>query len=293
MKRRMMKRDSLFLVFVVAAVSLPYQGCGTYKGRLNPRTPVDERVLLEVPVNVILNQFDGEAASWAGSGSTWAGDTWFLTIPAGKHTFGYTWWEGFYAHRGLEITYTFEPGRHYVFVSATITRQDGETQVVFIPRESPASPKFKDGVYSGMDHNGVVSFGSTSASVITAEIGFLDRYVHDGGVRWGIYADWGVGVGMTIPLGMDLSPHFGLLGNFYIPGTNFGIGAGGGYRLDSFLTGGFTSGGAIWYPYIKAAVFPTIFGRRLYAYFDYYLDYDGFQVGVEPRVWGVGAGIWF
>jgi hypothetical protein len=305
-----MKRNILYAVTLAA--SLLTLGCASssYQGRYAPGTPAKERCLLEFPPTVYANFFDGKKVSWGGLGA-------FKTIPAGTHTvvFSYnrtsvtttgynTYTQTTYTANGMEVTYEFEAGKHYVVSTATEKKDDRTYVIIVLNDETAKSKVFHGGTYSNFD--GHISYYLATTSTSAFSIGFNgpSGYVHDGVVRWGLYLDKGIDLGVTYPLGMSAGVYAGVLGQFFIPATNIGLGVGAGYRGEIFMPFSGQGGGGdmLYYPYARAALFPPFNNNEWHFYFDYNFDYQALFSALHssrikppqnwsfeiPKKWGAG-----
>jgi len=293
-----------FFLFLLLAMSLLLLfGCVTYQGRYDSKTPVDERSLIEIPAVITAMGFDGEKISWKGGPS-------FKTFPAGSHTFMFYFSnvEKITKSNGdvvyititatdIVLTHNFEPGHHYIVLWETYLLPEKDSNIhveLMIFDKTTESKDFNRGVYSNSDYNWGSYLANTSTGLVSLGVTGLAGYVHDGGQRWGLYLDLGYDLGFTKPFGLAVGAYGGLLGQYFIPGTNLAFGAGGGYRAELFIVS--SNSGAIYFPYVRAAFFPPRTFIEWYGYFDYYFGYGEINLGesdnksspLTPKKWGFG-----
>jgi hypothetical protein len=305
-------KNSKKAIFLVPFISLFlfFNGCATHKARVDTSLPMDEQSLFVNPSgHYNVHSFDDDDVSWRyGLGRL------SVAVPSGSHYLGVTYryevGNNYYYNIPVGGRFEFKPGHTYklqVWVSDThieneyntvsekiklsgsnreqyvimrlITRKEANPKNVYI------SPEVSMGSSGGMNIHG---FGPGFA--------FQAGIVADGKITTAYNFNMAVDAGFRSVESGGIAAHTSLMGELYIPKTNFGFGIGGGIISPNFFQD--------WAPYARASIIPfrdlKRFPGKLDIHADYYFKdlsfklYDGSFKEFEDIIndFGIGITLW-
>jgi hypothetical protein len=248
-----------------------------------------EQCLLEIGYGIDVEEFDGKEVTW--ERFIYRADV--VSIPAGNHSlevyyhhdyyYDYDKWGGSrhdYVAGFKTVRYDFKPG--YTYSIAIWGASD-----VRITEEKAGKPRSAVAVPEQQGYGIGMPFSSLTTGWGAVLAGQLGSVIDGDALTFGLYWDYGFGVGVPVGDSLPLVTYTGVSSEFYPPGKPYGLGIGAGVTSDTAFIVSLS-------PYIRATVIPYKRLTKLKLYFEYYLSEIEYGGGSDwtTNPWGMGIN-WF
>jgi len=194
------------------------------------KVPLNERCLIELAEGVeLIDNKQQRRDQIAGVGRE------KINYFAGEHTLDFRFNnQDYYSMNVIKLTYNFEAGHHYK-INANIAKNEKniDTIILSVQDLGTKTPSYNNGIYTGIHISAGPYFGIGGHSYINFGVSLLGiKTVFDIGTPIELTLTTGAGLGFGDDT-TTLHTYAAVIGSFFIPKTDFGIGGGFGYKIET------------------------------------------------------------